>query len=330
MFAVACGVTCVLATVVRVHCVVSSLLARVPAVLSDGSLVFCALFYAFDMCGSESFAELWAMLPCRFRTEYGCAGGVVPSSNVLAFLVDSPDDMASLVAQYAPGEAHLGHEARALWTAVQCEATAACKRRSLVDPAWQRVLLARRDPHSEATAPALCDTLSWLRSKSGACRRSGKLLLRSSKQLSQAEDGSLARLQTSRGSFIGDVSRRSWFPKPDCQLQRRRNSLLLPRTLLLRPLVLLGLPQFARRFASGARMRKVLNFSLGACGWPWPSHVGIVLDYLRERVDEPCGRTVPEAVVSAFAFMEKVGCVPGPERVSASQILRKKAQKGHA
>ena len=40
--------------------------------------------------------------------------------------------------------------------------------------------------------------------------------------------------------------------------------------------------------------------------------MGIVLDYLRERVDELCGRTVPEAVVSAFAFMEKVGCVPGP------------------
>ena len=171
------------------HCVVSSLLARVPAVLSDGSLVSCALFYAFDMCGSESFAELWSMLPRRFRTEYGCAGGVVPSSNVLAFLVDSADDMASLVAQYVPGEAHLGHVARALWTAVQCEATAACKRRSLVDPAWQRVLLARRVPHSEATAPALCDTLSWLRSKSGACRRSGKLLLRSSKQLTAVSRG---------------------------------------------------------------------------------------------------------------------------------------------
>ena len=43
------------------------------------------------------------MLPRRFRTEYGCAGGVVPSSNGVAFLVDSADDMASLVlvAQYA-------------------------------------------------------------------------------------------------------------------------------------------------------------------------------------------------------------------------------------
>ena len=68
--------------------------------------------------------------------------------------------------------------------------------------------------------------------------------------------------------------------------------------------------------------RKLRNFCLGACGCPWPSHVGVVLDYLRERVDEPCGRTVPEAVASAIAFMEKVGCVPGPERMSASQILR--------
>ena len=31
---------------------------------------------------------------------------------------------------------------------------------------------------------------------------------------------------------------------------------------------------------------------------------------------------VPEAVVSAFAFMGKVGCVPVPEHVSVSQILR--------
>ena len=34
----------------------------------------------------------------------------------------------------------------------------------------------------------VCDTVSWMRKKSGACRRSGKLLLRSRKQLSWDED----------------------------------------------------------------------------------------------------------------------------------------------
>ena len=43
---------------------------------------------------------------------------------------------------------------------------------------------------------------------------------------------------------------------------------------------------------------------------------------MHERIDEPYGRAMPEAAVSAIAFTEKVGCVPGPERVSASRMLR--------
>ena len=129
------------------------------------------------------------MLPRRFRAEYGSAGGLVPSACVITFLVDSADDMASLVTQYAPGDAHLSNVARALWEQVQGDASATCERRSLVDPAWQRVLLARRLPQSKTTIPGLCDTLSWLRSKSGACRHNGKLLVQGREQLSQDEDG---------------------------------------------------------------------------------------------------------------------------------------------
>ena len=210
------------------HCVVSSVLARVPAVLWDGILVFCAVFSAVDMCSSETPAELWAMLPRRCRAEYGCAGGLVPSLSVLAFLVDSADDMGSLVAQYAPGDAHLGHVARSLWTAAQFETTAACKRRSLVDPAWQRVLLACRLPQSETTTPGLCDTLSWLRSQSGACRRSGKLLFGVPSNFLTLKMDSLVKLLTSRGFCVGGVSWRSWFLKQAYLSLRRRSSLLPP------------------------------------------------------------------------------------------------------
>ena len=59
-------------------------------------LFSCARFSIVAMSSGEPAAELWAMLPRRFRAEYGSAGGLVPSACVLAFLVDSADDMASL------------------------------------------------------------------------------------------------------------------------------------------------------------------------------------------------------------------------------------------
>ena len=36
--------------------------------------------------------------------------------------------------------------------------------------------------------------------------------------------------------------------------------------------------------------RKVRNFSLQLCGHAWPTHVGVVLDYLHKRMEEPCTR----------------------------------------
>ena len=57
-------------------------------------------------------------------------------------------------------------------------------------------------------------------------------------------------------------------------------------------------------------------------GSAWPSHIGIILDYLHERRLEPCARTVPAAILTSFAFMEKVGAVRPAERLSDSQVLR--------
>lgn len=42
-----------------------------------------------------------------------------------------------------------------------------------------------------------------------------------------------------------------------------------------------------------AEWRTVRNYSLGACGRPWP-HAGIASNYLYESVDEAFGCTVPE------------------------------------
>ena len=195
-------------------------------------LFLCAGFSIVAMSSGESAAELWAMLPRRFCAEYGSAGGLVPSACVLTFLVDSADDMASLVTQYAPGDAHLSNVARALSEQVQGDASATCKRRSLVDPAWQRVLLARRLPQSETTVPGLCDTLSWLRSKSGACRRRANFFCRAASNFPGLKTGSRVKLLTSSTCFIGGGNWLSWSPRQAYPSPRKRNSHLLPKRSL--------------------------------------------------------------------------------------------------
>ena len=53
--------------------------------------------------------------------------------------------------------------------------------------------------------------------------------------------------------------------------------------------------------------RKLRAFCFGVVELAWPPNLGIVLDYLQERVAEPCARTVPESVLAAINFMEKAG-----------------------
>ena len=179
------------------------------------------------------------MLPRRFRTEYGCAGGVVPSSNGVAFLVDSADDMASLVlvAQYALER--LTWAMRPVLCGLQCSA----KLRPLASAValsirpgsgcfWlAEFLVLRRLPRAYVTPHLGCGRSPG---RVGAVASS---FFEVPSNFHRLKTGSLARLQR-RDSFIGDVSWRSWFPKPVCPLQCRPNSLLLPRTLLLRPWVL--------------------------------------------------------------------------------------------
>ena len=62
--------------------------------------------------------------------------------------------------------------------------------------------------------------------------------------------------------------------------------------------------------------------SLGVTGSARPPNLGMSLEYLQERVAEPCGRTVPGSILVAFRFLEKVGGVTVRGRVSGEQVLR--------
>ena len=45
-----------------------------------------------------------------------------------------------------------------------------------------------------------------------------------------------------------------------------------------------------------------------------------LVDYLLARRDEPCGRSVPEAVLKSIAWVEKMAEVPPEERATHGRV----------
>ena len=61
---------------------------------------------------------------------------------------------------------------------------------------------------------------------------------------------------------------------------------------------------------------------------PWPPSIGLVFDYMQERFDEPCARTVPISILSAIGFMEKAGGVALQDRMANQQTLKNLVNQG--
>ena len=56
---------------------------------------------------------------------------------------------------------------------------------------------------------------------------------------------------------------------------------------------------------------------------PWPREIQHVLDYLHERVDEPCGPSIPDALLRTLAWMEKAAGLRGAAALSESATVRR-------
>ena len=52
---------------------------------------------------------------------------------------------------------------------------------------------------------------------------------------------------------------------------------------------------------------------MSVCGSPW---------LIPERVEEPCGHTVPESILATLSFGEKAGGVASSERLADNQALK--------
>ena len=277
---------------------------------------FCFSVSAMDL------SLLWNTLPLRFKVAYGRDDGDTPSCEVLAFLFEDEDDLRDMLTPFV-GDADSAEfaGARRMLLDLQKRARLLCgrlhKRRALVPVATQR---------SKAKAPCILRalpsesgfSLAWLASKSGAIRRRA-WRTRADKRLAQVKDGAMRadiereELQRWR-SELASLVREAKLPAADfADLAQHPDAILEAAIGSVRASTI------RKRVREWKKFRAYCQASSRSV---WPSHVGIVLDYLLERRMEPCARTVPCAILSCLAFLEKAGSVPHGQRLSELPIIR--------
>ena len=264
-------------------------------------------------CSCKTDGQLWAVLPRQLRKELGGDGGVLPAPDVLAFLVDSECEAQALVREFAD-------DARAAARLVELQRRALpiaqqmCKRRARVDPADQFSQISKKLPRLEGAG--LQDTISWLRKLSGARLRTS---------FRTAPKARAQRLGQSRAAREAEVLRKARAELAELLVEAKPPISAQADQCREPEKVVAAAVGGVRASTIRKRMRewrKVRAFSLGVAGVPWPPHIGLVLDYVQERIQEPCARTVPAAILSALGFMEKSGGVTLSDRMANQQTLK--------
>lgn len=260
--------------------------------------------------------DLWARLPKKFREQVGKSGGQLPRDEILGFLVDSEAEALELMAEFASDDGLAGRCLVELWTRVLPRTQRLCQRRGRVDPALQSLVVSSAAAPSIESAEAQ-QTLSWLKLQSGACRQFRSW---SARQRGQSE---CVQTQQSRADLEATELKR-WRAslaelviEADLPVSHHAQLTSNPEAIIA---ALLGSMRATTIRKRVREWRKVRNFSLQLCGHAWPTHVGVVLDYLHERMEEPCARTVPEAVLAALAFMENAGSVAAADRLASMPV----------
>ena len=169
--------------------------------------------------------------------------------------------------------------------------------------------------HRALPVQGLQDTVSWLRKQSGAKRRcdlrvSHRATTRSDQSRAAREAAELLRWRSELADLIAEAKLPLAMQACNCREPDK---------------IISSAPGGMRASTIKARVRewrKLRAYSLGVAGIAWPPNLGIVPDYLQERVAEPCARTVPHSILAAFSFMEKAGGVAVRDRVSGEQVLR--------
>eukprot|EP00435_Cladocopium_sp_Y103_P023724 s2642_g5.t1 len=294
----------------------------------DWSFVVVSFLSCFAMSLSDTASEseadishdsderLWRRLPRKFRADIGSTGGSLPSDEILGFLVE---DRAELEGLLKPLTGRELSRACNVFEILAQRATRrlglSLKRRALVDPALQHLAVRQKLGQPRVADPGLQDTVSWLRKCSGARRKADlhapRKVHRSEQSRPQREAADLERWRGELAELITEAR----LPL-SIQAQQCRD----PQKLVAAALGGMRASTIKQRIRE---WRKLRAFCLGVAEVAWPPHLGIVLDYLQERVAEPCARTVPEYVPAALNFMERAGGVSVNDRFSGQQVLKK-------
>ena len=201
----------------------------------------------------------------------------MPRDEILGFLVDSEAEALELRAEFASDDGLAGRCLVELWTRVLPRTQRLCQRRGRVDPALRSLVV------SSAAAPSIdCDeaqqTLSWLKLQSGSCRhsaagRQGSVANPSVCRQQSRADLEATELKRWRASLAELVI------EADLPVSHHAQLTSNPEAIIAASLGSMRATTIRKRVRE---WRKVRNFSLQLCGHAWPTHVGVVLDYLHK------------------------------------------------
>ena len=273
------------------------------------------VFFLLAVMESANSSALWASLPKRVRLGLGDDTGAPPPCEVLADLFADESDLRLCLCQLGVEEPVPCEMVQALLLLQQQAINPSArrqKRRASMFPEQQA--LAIQSKCARGAQPLVIPDRVWLLKSSGAIRRgltkcrpgTQKALLPRAEQ----EKKELMRWRASLSDFLRElgmpvVQQVLLSSNPDNALA---NALGTVRSATLR-----------KHFREA---RRIKAYSKATSDSNWPQHVGVILSYLEERRCEPCGPSVPGAILQSLAFIEKVGGVAVSDRLSGLPVVR--------
>ncbi len=262
----------------------------------------------------------WAQLPACAVAGLGAVGITASSYDELAVLFGEGNDLEVLMDQLDPA----GSLGRVLFSEVLLELRSSAggpadtkrRRRAATLPSLQTLAVVQaelaRACASQAMAVAACVTPVRA---AGAPAASWRNKLQALLAVADPQERSAVE-ETQRILLVKEVIaliRRAELPvvaRADCSINPDR--------------ALLGCTGKARARTIRKRIRewtKAESWFLRVGGFGWPTSASDVVDYLHDRSEEPCARTVPASIVGALSFIEKAGGVPLGARLSMDGLV---------
>ena len=264
--------------------------------------------------------EAWAKLPACTVAGLTAVGITAGSYEELAVLFGDREDLEVLMDQLDPagslGRSYFAEVLLELRSSAGGPAGSKRRRRAAVLPSLQTLAVvqagAARDCSAQVSAVAA--HVTPVRA-AGAPRASWRNRLQSLLAAADPQERSSVE-ETQRLLLVKEVValiRRAGLP-----IVARADMSIDPGRALL------GCTGKARARTIRKRIRewaKAEAWFLRVCGFCWPASAGEVVDYLHDRSEEPCARTVPSSIIGALSFLEKAGGVPLESRLSGDGLV---------